>query len=296
MGKVVWALPVGYTRHDMALHILYDCFDGFRVERSRIRQTGREIARFDLASDRVFFDVFIVISQEIYNHVALPPEFLRVKWVQHGLQVLSLRRSAHGHRRSAHSHRRLLPSIRLVSSQRAKDFLSSIKDIEHRFFRASESGKEVSRMLEASKIRVGYSDAKGGSAVSDFLAALRLTCCRGNAVLVSHGLQLQKDERSLSGKTFFKPFLFLLDKISSFEWSRRRRRDGGGRNIFGEEMAAVVGAARSIEQRCWQQQRREEDGDADWKVAIDSVTFASSITFADSTGLTSTDDRQSLLL
>ncbi|KAG5516419.1 hypothetical protein RHGRI_037210 [Rhododendron griersonianum] len=61
------------------------------------------------------------------------------------------------------------------------------KDIEHRFFRASESGKEVSRMLEASKIRVGYSDAKGGSAVSDFLAALRLTCCRGNAVLVSHG-------------------------------------------------------------------------------------------------------------
>ncbi|KAG5516420.1 hypothetical protein RHGRI_037211 [Rhododendron griersonianum] len=72
----------------------------------------------------------------------------------------------------------------------AKDFLSSIKDIEHRFFRASESGKEVSRMLEASKIRVGYSDAKGGSAVSDFLAALRLTCCRGNAVLVSHGNEL----------------------------------------------------------------------------------------------------------
>ncbi|KAG5553844.1 hypothetical protein RHGRI_011649 [Rhododendron griersonianum] len=37
------------------------------------------------------------------------------------------------------------------------------EDIEHRFFRASESGKEVSRMLEASKIRVGYSDAKGNS-------------------------------------------------------------------------------------------------------------------------------------
>lgn len=48
-------------------------------------------------------------------------------------------------------------------THRAKDFLSSIKDIEHRFFRASESGKEVSRMLEASKIRVGYSDAKGNS-------------------------------------------------------------------------------------------------------------------------------------
>lgn len=46
-------------------------------------------------------------------------------------------------------------------THRAKDFLSSIKEIEHRFFRASESGKEVCRMLEANKINVGYSEAKG---------------------------------------------------------------------------------------------------------------------------------------
>jgi len=46
-------------------------------------------------------------------------------------------------------------------THRAKDFLSSIKDIEHRFFRASEAGKEVGRMLEGSKIRVGYAEAKG---------------------------------------------------------------------------------------------------------------------------------------
>lgn len=46
-------------------------------------------------------------------------------------------------------------------THRAKDFLSSIKDIEHRFFRASESGREISRMLEANKIHVGYADAKG---------------------------------------------------------------------------------------------------------------------------------------
>lgn len=46
-------------------------------------------------------------------------------------------------------------------THRAKDFLSSIKDIEHRFFRASESGKEISRMLEANKIRVGYAEARG---------------------------------------------------------------------------------------------------------------------------------------
>lgn len=46
-------------------------------------------------------------------------------------------------------------------THRAKDFLSSIKDIEHKFFRASESGKELSRMLEADNIRFGFSEAKG---------------------------------------------------------------------------------------------------------------------------------------
>ncbi|KAK8472599.1 hypothetical protein PHAVU_002G254100 [Phaseolus vulgaris] len=45
-------------------------------------------------------------------------------------------------------------------THRAKDFLSSIKDIEHRFIRASESGREVLRLLEANKIKVGYSEAK----------------------------------------------------------------------------------------------------------------------------------------
>lgn len=46
-------------------------------------------------------------------------------------------------------------------THRAKDFLSSTKDIDSRFFRASESGREVSRMLEANKIHVGYAEARG---------------------------------------------------------------------------------------------------------------------------------------
>ncbi|XP_044460711.1 protein ALTERED PHOSPHATE STARVATION RESPONSE 1-like [Mangifera indica] len=62
-------------------------------------------------------------------------------------------------------------------THRAKDFLSSIKDIEHRFFRASESGKEMSGMLEATNIRVRISEAKGSSSASDALAAFRLGCC-----------------------------------------------------------------------------------------------------------------------
>ncbi|KAH9609845.1 hypothetical protein KSS87_008214 [Heliosperma pusillum] len=74
-------------------------------------------------------------------------------------------------------------------THRAKDFLSSIKDIEHKFFRASESGKEVSRMLEANKIRVGYAEAKGSSSTLSSLAVCHLVCCRSKSVHASNDLQ-----------------------------------------------------------------------------------------------------------
>ncbi|KAL1190326.1 Protein ALTERED PHOSPHATE STARVATION RESPONSE 1 [Cardamine amara subsp. amara] len=64
-------------------------------------------------------------------------------------------------------------------THRAKDFVSSIKDIEHKFFRASESGREVSRMLEANKIRVRFADMTGKGNSIAFVAALKRACCRG---------------------------------------------------------------------------------------------------------------------
>ncbi|KAM0054537.1 hypothetical protein Hdeb2414_s0006g00195951 [Helianthus debilis subsp. tardiflorus] len=67
-------------------------------------------------------------------------------------------------------------------THRAKDFLSSIKEIESRFFRASESGKEVSRMLEVDKTRVGYSESKGSSTASTLLC---VNCYKGKTALVS---------------------------------------------------------------------------------------------------------------
>uniref|UniRef100_A0A803KSL9 BZIP transcription factor n=1 Tax=Chenopodium quinoa TaxID=63459 RepID=A0A803KSL9_CHEQI len=76
-------------------------------------------------------------------------------------------------------------------THRAKDFVSSIKDIEHRFFRASESGKEVARMFEANKIQVGYAEAKGGSSSSELLAACPLVFCRGKSVHDANDLQQQ---------------------------------------------------------------------------------------------------------
>ncbi|KAJ7956849.1 BZIP transcription factor, putative (DUF630 and DUF632) [Quillaja saponaria] len=71
-------------------------------------------------------------------------------------------------------------------THRAKDFLSSIKDIEHRFLRASEAGREVSRMLEANKINVGYSEAKGKSSTLALFSAFQLACCGGKTTLVSN--------------------------------------------------------------------------------------------------------------
>ncbi|KAE9602828.1 hypothetical protein Lalb_Chr12g0203711 [Lupinus albus] len=70
-------------------------------------------------------------------------------------------------------------------THRAKDFISSIKDIEHRFIRASESGREVSRLLEANKIKVGYSEAKGKSSSMAVFTAVQPVCCGRKATPVS---------------------------------------------------------------------------------------------------------------
>ncbi|XLR31759.1 hypothetical protein HN51_051747, partial [Arachis hypogaea] len=45
-------------------------------------------------------------------------------------------------------------------THRAKDFVTSMKEIEDRFFCTYESGREVSRLLEANKIMVGYFEYK----------------------------------------------------------------------------------------------------------------------------------------
>ncbi|RWW21079.1 hypothetical protein GW17_00014765 [Ensete ventricosum] len=53
-------------------------------------------------------------------------------------------------------------------THRAKDFVSSMRDIEHRFLRAAEAGYEVSRMLETKKIRLGVSSETAGDCMNNF--------------------------------------------------------------------------------------------------------------------------------
>ncbi|XP_044958673.1 protein ROLLING AND ERECT LEAF 2-like [Hordeum vulgare subsp. vulgare] len=66
-------------------------------------------------------------------------------------------------------------------THRAKDFVSSMKEIETRFIRAAEAGSEVSRMLETKKIRLDISAKIAGSPgkpSARFVSALRVCCNR----------------------------------------------------------------------------------------------------------------------
>ncbi|KZV44493.1 hypothetical protein F511_38146 [Dorcoceras hygrometricum] len=131
-------------------------------------------------------------------------------------------------------------------THRAKDFLSSIKDIDNRFFRASESGKEVSRMLEASKIHVGFAECKGTSSA---LVSFGGACCQGGATNVSddqlatkiitwkrtassrssssrNPLATMKDDSDDSGSDFIEEFCMISGSHSStldrlYAWERK---------------------------------------------------------------------------
>ncbi|GFP92003.1 hypothetical protein PHJA_001344400 [Phtheirospermum japonicum] len=133
-------------------------------------------------------------------------------------------------------------------THRAKDFLSSIKDIDNRFFRASESGKEVSRMLESSKIHVGYGEARGASSASICLPSFGASCCQGGSINVSDDQLVtkvitwkrttsskssssrnplaNKDDNSDSGSDFIEEFCMISGSHSStldrlYAWERK---------------------------------------------------------------------------
>nr|XP_018677951.1 PREDICTED: uncharacterized protein LOC103976714 isoform X2 [Musa acuminata subsp. malaccensis] len=81
-------------------------------------------------------------------------------------------------------------------THRAKDFVSSMRDIEHRFLRAAEAGYEVSRMLETKKIRLGISSETAGKPPAfRVLAALNHVCCTGETFPKHRGSHSSSLER-----------------------------------------------------------------------------------------------------
>lgn len=71
---------------------------------------------------------------------------------------------------------------------RGRNFLSSLKNIEDQFIKACDSGKEVSKMLEANKVHYypGFTEKKGKSWKCRFVVPCGLSCCMQPTVLESH--------------------------------------------------------------------------------------------------------------
>lgn len=85
------------------------------------------------------------------------------------LDVLKMEKELHAEREDASE----------FITHRAKDFLPSMRDIEHRFLRAAEAGNEVSRMLETNKIRLGiYLETTGNLQCNHTLLCLNFYCPR----------------------------------------------------------------------------------------------------------------------
>ncbi|XP_026450791.1 nitrate regulatory gene2 protein-like [Papaver somniferum] len=128
-----------------------------------------------------------------------------------------------------------------------KDFLSSIKDIENRFFRASECGKEVSRMLETNKVVSKFSDGEGTSGASIFLVALHLACCH-------RGLDLNSKEPP---NQMTKAITWYRSPSSQSSSSRHRltsaSRDDGDESWsdFNEEFSMITGSHSSTLDRLY---------------------------------------------
>ena len=112
-------------------------------------------------------------------------------------------------------------------THRAKDFLSSIKDIEHRFFRASESGKEVSRMLETNKIGMGYCDAKEPlQHGTKIITWNRSTSSRSSSSKNPLTTAATKEDNDDSGSDFVEEFCMIAGSHSStlerlYAWERK---------------------------------------------------------------------------
>ncbi|XP_061345270.1 protein ALTERED PHOSPHATE STARVATION RESPONSE 1 [Gastrolobium bilobum] len=111
-------------------------------------------------------------------------------------------------------------------THRAKDFLSSIKDIEHRFIRASESGREVSRLLEANKIKT-TSDRE--VIYHGFIHSFSAGLLRWKGFTCFPGIPLaakSKEDIDDSGSDFVEEFCMIAGSHSStldrlYAWERK---------------------------------------------------------------------------
>ncbi|KAI3978508.1 hypothetical protein MKX01_015683 [Papaver californicum] len=128
-----------------------------------------------------------------------------------------------------------------------KDFLSSIKDIENLFFRASECGKEVSRMLETNKVVSGFSDGEGTSAASIFLLALHIACCHRELDLTSR----EPPKHMTKAITWYRSLSSQLSSSRNPLTSASRGDGDESGTDFNEEFSMITGSHSSTLDRLY---------------------------------------------
>ncbi|KAK1263613.1 hypothetical protein QJS04_geneDACA021213 [Acorus gramineus] len=111
-------------------------------------------------------------------------------------------------------------------THRAKDFLSSMKDIEHRFFRAAEAGQEVSRMLEASKIQFTWSEMRDSEPHVEKVITWNRSLSSVSSSSRNPLATASKDDNCESGSDFIEEFCMIAGSHSStldrlYAWERK---------------------------------------------------------------------------
>ncbi|KAK3119249.1 hypothetical protein QOZ80_9BG0716620 [Eleusine coracana subsp. coracana] len=126
-------------------------------------------------------------------------------------------------------------------THRAKDFVSSMKDIETRFIRAAEAGNEVSRMLETKKIRLDVCAKIPGSPAKPptarLVSALRV-CCNRDIILN------QETAQHVSKVVTWKRSVSSLSSSSKSALMTSIMKDDvdDSNSVFVEEFAMVSGS------------------------------------------------------
>uniref|UniRef100_A0ACD5ZNW4 Uncharacterized protein n=1 Tax=Avena sativa TaxID=4498 RepID=A0ACD5ZNW4_AVESA len=143
-------------------------------------------------------------------------------------------------------------------THRAKDFVSSMKEIEMRFIRAAEAGNEVSRMLETKKIRLDICAKVPGSPgkpTARFVSALRVCCNR--QILLN-----QETAQHVSNVVTWKRSVSSLSSSSKSPLTTSMIQDDvdDSNNDFVEEFAMVSGSHSSTLDRlhAWERKLYDE--------------------------------------
>ncbi|KAM0840032.1 hypothetical protein ACQ4PT_059935 [Festuca glaucescens] len=142
-------------------------------------------------------------------------------------------------------------------THRAKDFVSSMKEIEMRFIRAAEAGNEVSRMLETKKIRLDICAKVPGSPgkpTARFASALRVCCNRQ--------ILNQETAQHVSNVVTWKRSVSSLSSSSRSRLTTSMIQDDvdDSNNDFVEEFAMVSGSHSSTLDRlhAWERKLYDE--------------------------------------